>query len=254
MKLKKIEILIVFVLTLILFTSCASRKKILYFQNSDVYKEKTIESEEHLIHTGDILKIEIGSLIADAAIPYNKFISVSTSSEGQIQGYIVDKENKIKLPILGELSTKEMTLSQLESYIKDLLIKGKQLKNPTVSVSLLNFKITILGEVNKPGTYYINEPNLNLLQAFGLAGDLTISGKRKDILLIRQFDDKSKTYHIDLTDISLLEKNYYQLKSNDVIIVDPNYSKVKQAGSLGDPSVIVSIASLFLGLIVLFNN
>lgn len=245
-------IVIVFVLA-----SCASKREVVYFQNNENYEEKDILIEEQTIQPYDILKIEIGSLIPEAAIPYNKPIapgSISSLEQMQLHGYIVDKESKIKLPILGEFSVGGMTLSELEQTIKKKLIDDKHLDNPTVSLTVLNAKVTILGEVNKPGTFYITEPQITVLQALGLAGDLTINGKRKDILLIREVDGKRKTFHLDLTNINLLDQAYYQIQSNDVLVISPNYSKIKSAGFLGNPTTIVSVASLLITLTVLFTK
>lgn len=256
MGLQKRGVLIMSIISILLLSSCSLKKDVVYFQNNAEYQEKNIKFHEQTIQPNDILKIEIASLVSEAAIPYNKQAipnSTSSSSE-QMQGYVVDKNNKIKLPILGELLVEDMTLSELESIIKNMLVDGGHLENPTVSVVILNSKVTILGEVNKPGTFYINEPRMTLLQALGLAGDLTINGKRKDILLIREVNGKRKTYHIDLTNIDLIDKVYYQIQSNDVLVVSPNYSKVKSAGFLGSPSTIISISSLLITLTVLLTQ
>src|SRR5690606_30596120 len=137
-------------------------------------------------------------------------------------------------PELGSLSTKNKTPQQLQLYITQLLEEGGHLLNPTVNVRILNAKVTVLGEVNSPGTYNFSEQNVTLLQALGYAGDLTIYGKREDILIIREADSLRQISHIDLTSANLLDRPFYTIQSNDVIYVNPNVPKIKSAGFVGN--------------------
>lgn len=258
MDLKKRGAILLYGIFMLLLASCVSKKEILYFQNQDTYQESTINYREPYIQPNDILKVEIGSTIPEAAIPYNKPVVGSAASNSidliKLNGYVVSLDNKIELPILGKISVKNKTLTELEKEIKQMLMKGKHLEQPTVTTRILNSKVTVLGEVKTPGTFYITEPRVTLLQVLGLAGDLTINGKRKDVLLIREVEGKRKTIHIDLTDIDLINQPYYQVQSNDVIVVPPNYAKVKSAGFIGSPGTIVSVTSLIISLTILFTR
>lgn len=242
----------------LLLAACSSKKDILYFQNQGSYNAKKIDYSEQKIQPNDILKIEVGSLIPETAIPYNKPIvsnSPSTSLELlQLSGYKVSTANEIELPILGKISVDKMTLSELEKKIKTMLVDGNHLDKPTVTTRILNSKVTVLGEVKRPGTFNIIEPRTTIMQILGFAGDLTINGQRDDLLLIREIDGERKIIHIDLTDISVVDQPYYEIQSNDVIVVQPNYSKVKSAGFIGSPGTIVSVASLIISLTILFTN
>ena len=152
------------------------------------------------------------------------------------------------------LSVKEKTTQDLENDIKKLLVDGGYLINPNVTVRLLNAKVTILGEVQRPGTFTFTENNISLLQALGLAGDLTINGSREDVMVLRYIDGVQTTARINLTSAGFIGGPYQMVKPNDVIIVNPNSAKVKTAGYVGNISAILGIASILLTSIVLLTR
>ena len=125
------------------------------------------------------------------------------------------------------------------------------INNPNVTVRLLNSKFTVLGEVNRPGTYTFTEENISFLQALGLAGDLTIQANRKDIIVIRELDGQRMITNLDLTRASLLTSNFQSIQPNDVIIVNPNTKKITSAGLIGDIPTFLSIASIILSTVIL---
>lgn len=239
----------------ILFQSCVTKKRILYLQDSDSIKNIKVDYNNNIIQVDDILKISISTLIPEAAIPYNgnlaNNINLPSLDMMLLEGYLVSNNMTIKFPVLGEISVKGKTTSDLENEIKKLLIKGDHLVNPTVKIRLLNAKFTILGEVGSPGTYTYTENNINLLQAIGLAGDLTIDGDRKDIILIREVNGQRSSINIDLTSTNWLETPYQNIQPNDIIIVNPNFKKIKSAGLVGNISTVLSIASVILSSIIL---
>jgi len=239
----------------ILFQSCVTKKRILYLQDSDSIKNIKVDYNNNIIQVDDILKISISTLIPEAAIPYNgnlaNNINLPSLDMMLLEGYLVSNNMTIKFPVLGEISVKGKTTLDLENEIKKLLIKGDHLVNPTVKIRLLNAKFTILGEVGSPGTYTYTENNINLLQAIGLAGDLTIDGDRKDIILIREVNGQRSSINIDLTSTNWLETPYQNIQPNDIIIVNPNFKKIKSAGLVGNISTVLSIASVILSSIIL---
>ncbi len=210
------------------------------------------------IQPNDILKITVETLVPEAALPYNKRSSQGMQPQNvqllQLEGYLVSLDNTIKFPVLGEISTDNQTTKQLETTIKEKLVSGGHLLNPTVNVRLVNAKVTILGEVNQPGTYSFTEQNITLLQALGYAGDLTINGKRNDILITREVDGLRKVSHIDLTSAAFMNSEFYFIKPNDVIVVNPNNPRVKNAGFVGDVGTILTIASLALSITILLSR
>ena len=159
----------------------------------------------------------------------------------------------INFPVLGKINVDNLNEEQLEEKIKNLLQEGNHLTNPTISVRRINNKFTVLGEVKNPGTFSYLERSLNILQALGYAGDLTIDGRRKDITLIREEEGVKKAYNIELTKSEFLNSPSYNIKNNDIIIVNPTFNKVKSAGFIGSPASIATIASLLLNITLLIN-
>ncbi|WP_299111153.1 polysaccharide biosynthesis/export family protein [uncultured Winogradskyella sp.] len=243
---------------LIFITSCASKKEVLYMQDALTTANGKINYQSATIQPNDILKITVESLVPEAAIPYNKSDGQGMQLQNiqliQLNGYLVSLENTINFPVLGKIPTSGYTTKQLEDFIKEQLITGGHLSNPTVNVRLLNAKVTILGEVNQPGTYNFTEQNITILQALGYAGDLTINGKRSDVLITREVDGIRKVSHIDLTSAEFMNTEYYFIKPNDMIVVNQNNPKVKAAGFVGDIGTILTIASLALSVTILLSR
>lgn len=246
-------------LMIMLLTSCASKKNVLYFQDADKYASVDITQLETKIQVNDILSITVSALVPETAIPYN--IQTGSTSNGvgtpetmKLQGYLVSPKGEIELPVLGNLVVKNKSLSELGVEIKTNLEKGGHLVKPTVNIRILNAKFTILGEVRSPGTYTISEPYISLPQALGYAGDLTIDGKRKDVLLIRENDGVRTITHIDLTSAGWMNDPKYSIKQNDVIVVNPSNNKVKSTGYIGNLGTMLTIASLLLSSIILLKR
>jgi polysaccharide export outer membrane protein len=240
-----------------LFQSCVSPKNILYLQDLDSTEINKLISSQNTFQENDILKIDVSSLEMKASIPYNKTSSVNSMNNSlnviQLNGYLVSKNKTINFPILGEISVKGKTTKDLQEFLKQRLESEGHLIKPNVSVRLLNAKFTILGEVKMPGTYTFTENNITLLQALGLAGDLTIDGNRKEIIVIRESDGKRTTSKVDLTTALWLNSSYQNIHPNDVIIVNPNSKKITSAGLIGNISTVLSIASILLSTIILIN-
>ncbi|MCD2257635.1 polysaccharide biosynthesis/export family protein [Psychroserpens luteolus] len=253
MKIKFLGLVLLFVIT-----SCASKKEILYLQDATENNSSEITYQTATIQPNDILKITVESLVPEAAIPYNRGgnsdVQVNSLELIKLQGYLVTNEGTINFPILGQITVSNLTALEIEEKIKKLLIDGGHLNNPTLEVRLVNAKITVLGEVNAPGTYNFTEQNITLLQALGYAGDLTINGKRDDIIMTRDVDGVRKITHIDLTSTAFMDSEYYFIKPNDVIIVNPNNPRVKNAGFVNNVGTILTIASLVLSSIILLTR
>jgi polysaccharide export outer membrane protein len=246
-----------FLLISILFFSCSHKKQLIYL--NDVRKEnisKLNTFSENKIEIGDILKIDILTVMPEASAPFNNILEKSTVNIDflKIEGYLVDKDSMINYPVLGKINVVGFTENKLSANFKTLLIEKGHLNNPHVKIKRVNSKFTVLGEVLRPGTYNYFDNQLNIFQAIGFAGDLLITAKRKNVTLIREENGLRKTYKFSLNDYELLNKPYYYVKSNDVIIIEPNFSKIKSAGFIGSPSSIASISSLLLSLTLLLIN
>ncbi|MDC3187340.1 polysaccharide biosynthesis/export family protein [bacterium] len=257
MKIKQSSLLLIIS---IIFFSCSSKKNILYLKgSSDWTNVSALNQEKVFIEAGDILKVEVFSTIKEASLPYNRVntnnLNVANNIElMKLEGYLVSDSNTINFPVLGKISTKNLSFTDLESKIKHLLQDGQHLLNADVSVRRLNSKFTILGEVRNPGTFSYFENNMNIFQALGYAGDMTIEGKRKDVKVLRKENNITKSYVIDLTSSDILNSPIFYIKNNDVVIVNPTFSKVKSAGFIGSPSSIASMASLALSITLLLIN
>ncbi|WP_246286091.1 polysaccharide biosynthesis/export family protein [Winogradskyella ludwigii] len=238
--------------------SCVSKKEILYLQDAEAFAEKDITYTNSKIQPNDVLSVDIGALIPASTIPYNKGGNSSSGSSSveilQLQGYLVSEELTINFPVLGILSVKDKTTQEFALYLKNLLETGGHLKAPTVDVRLLNAKVTILGEVKSPGTFNFTEQNITLLQALGYAGDLTINGKRDDILVMRDELGIRQISHIDLTSAEWLESPYYFIKPNDVIVINQNDPKVKTAGYIPSLTALLGVMTVSLSLVLLLTN
>lgn len=241
----------------LLLSSCASKKDILYFQDAANYSSVPLVRTSALIQSNDILSITVGALVAETALPYNVQSGANTTPNIEtmkLQGYLVSAEGTVVFPILGSIAVQGKTTSQVEQDFKKILEIGGHLVNPTVSIRILNAKVTVLGEVNHPGTFTFTEQYISLPQALGYAGDLTINGKRNDILLIRESEGVRTITHLDLTTANWLNNPDYAIRPNDVLVIHPNNPKIKTAGYIGNTSVVLTIASLILSSIVLLTR
>jgi polysaccharide export outer membrane protein len=243
----------------VLLQSCASKKDILYFQDAANYSSVPVARVSAIIQTNDILNITVSSLIPETALPYNVQTAGNTSAAPnleimKLQGYLVSSEGIIVFPILGNIRVQGKTIAQVEQDLKVILESGGHLVNPTVSIRILNAKVTVLGEVNHPGTFTFTEQYITLPQALGYAGDLTINGKRNDILLIRETEGVRTITHVDLTTTNWMNDSKYAVKQNDVLVINPNNPKIKTAGYIGNTSAVLTIASLILSSIVLLTR
>ena len=259
------KIYFLYFLLVFLLTSCSSKNQLLYLNDYNKYSQKNIEHSSVLvskktsyIQSGDILKIEVSSLVTEAAAIFNKTSNKlqnnNTLQTLLLEGYRVNDMLEINYPVLGVINVENLSLHDLEDKITNLLVDEGHLQNPTINISRLNFKFTVMGEVNQPGTFSTLDENINLFQAIGHAGDLTINGKRKNIILLRQDKGVQKIYNVDLTKSDIMRRPYFYIHNNDVIIVEPNYSKVKSAGFIGSPTSIASISSLLLSITLLLIN
>ena len=248
----------------ILLSACATKRDINYFQGANTSKSlkilstsKVIQYEINTIQPNDILSIYIDASVMESAEPYNLSYGVNGSNNiemRKLNGYLVTIDGTIKLPILGVIKVANKTTRELELSLVKLLEEGGHLLQPFVNIRLINGKITVLGEVKNPGTYTFLEPILTVPQALGYAGDLTINGKRTNILLIRETAGNRIMKHIDLTATDWMNDSTYYVKPNDVIVVRPNFAKVKSSGIIGNLTSLLSVVSIIITATFLIKN
>lgn len=240
-----------------LFFACTFKNQLTYINNGkDDNISKIDFSKKNYIEIGDILKIDVKTALSEVSDPYNNvnFKAQNNADQLILDGYKVENDSTINYPVLGKINVVGLTTNEFSIKLRNMLINEGQLTNPHIKINIINSKFTVLGEVRSPGTYINYENQLNIFQALGIAGDLLITAKRKKVKLIRQENGLRKTYIFSLNTSKIFDKPYYYIKSNDVIIIEPNFSKIKSAGFIGSPGSIASISSLVLSITILLIN
>ncbi len=249
----------VIVFLIVLVTSCVTKKQILYIQDVEsIDQSVTALQNNPVIGPNDILQIQVSTYDMEASAPFNLLAPTQNiQTEGytpgrQAQGYLVSNDGTIEYPVLGTLQVGGMTRAELLEDLKTRI--SAYVKDPIINIRITNFKVTVLGEVTRPGAYFVNDERITLLEALGNAGDMTIFGKRDDILILRE-QNGIKTYaKVDITKSDFLNSPYYYLQQNDVVYVGQNNAQVNSAAYNRNTSVYISIASVLVSLIVLISR
>ena len=248
-----------FIFILILFASCNSSRKIAYFENvQDASFKSTLSTVEAPIQNNDILTITISSLNSEASAIFNPSsnsvtkVATSAGTEALAGGYLVNNDGNIQLPIIGTVTAAGLTKKQLKENLTKILLDKKLLVDPIVDIRYLNFEVTVIGEVGKPTVITVPSEKISLIKALGLAGDLTIYGRRDNVLLIREENGQRITRHIDLNSSEFLNSPYYYLQPNDVVYVEPNKTKV--ASSTRSQQVVPIILSSLSIIVVVVTS
>lgn len=265
----KRKLLVAFFVVLIAFSSCAPVKDIAYFQNRVVDDPEAIDKHAGIvIQPKDMLSIVVSSrnpeLVSMFNLPVISYQAgsevVSGAGQQRLLGYVVDNAGYIDFPVLGPIKVAGLTRWELSELIKKKLLDGGLLSDAVVTVEFMNFKISVIGEVNSPGTYNIEGDKVTILQAISLARDLTIFGQRENVCVIRERDGKRTMYEVNLCDVSMFNSPAYYLQQNDVVYVQPSEIKARQSTTddktlrmtsifVSGGSLLVSLASLIVGII-----
>jgi polysaccharide export outer membrane protein len=244
-------------LILLLF-SCASRKDIVYYQNIDTINAgQNINSYEVKIQPDDLLMIIVSAEDPEIALPFNLSTVAmqnnlnlqAATSQNVIQSYLVDKSGNIEFPVLGRLQIGGLTRTEALQLLKDKI--GVYIKNPIINMRIMNFKVSMQGEVNIPGTYSVTSERVTLIEALSMAKDMTIYGKRDNILVIREVNGVKSYNRVDITKADFINSPFYYLAQNDVVYIEPNRTKVNASAVGPNTSVIISAISILISLSVL---
>lgn len=215
---------ITFFLICFIASSCVNTRQAIYFNGlNDGTINANTPIPEPVIQLNDVLTITVSDLNPEAAQAYN-------APNNSTTGYLVNANGTIQFPILGSLKAAGLTKDQLKDSIEKRLLQRKLLVDPIVSIRFTSFHVTVLGEVNHPTDINVANEKISLLEAIGLAGDLTIYARRDNVLVIREENNNKVIKRLDLNSNELLSSPYYYLKSNDVVYVEPNKSRVASAG------------------------
>ncbi|WP_375324237.1 polysaccharide biosynthesis/export family protein [Flagellimonas sp. GZD32] len=230
----------------LILNSCASKEDILYL--NDVPNFETIVADNTFspkFKVDDEISIFVSTFNKEASEPFNL---IKGASEGGLRpehvNYLIDENGEIDFPVIGKIKLVGLTAEEVRVLLRDKL--KDYLVDPIINIRLENFTITVLGEVNRPGTYPVIGEKVNIFEALGLAGDMRIKGVRKNVLVIRDFEGTKVHYRMDLTKKDVMESPAYYLTQNDVVYVEPNKSAVTSSSLDNRASIIVSILSVLI--------
>ncbi len=246
--------------SLFLFASCGFNKQLAYFRStSDTTVSIRQSNFEPIIQTGDILYVGVNSLDPISSALFN-FSTTGTSAGPGMQsantlpanttlGILVNTDGTIELPKIGKVAARGKTKEELRNTLIEAL--QPYLKEPVVTIRFMNYRVTVLGEVNRPGMLPILNERVSVLEALGLAGDLTMYGSRNNILLIHESNGVKVTKRLTLNDYSIFSSPYYYLQSNDVLYVEPNKAKAYISSPV---AVLLPAFTTSISLLVLVLN
>jgi len=231
-------------------TSCRERRNLVYFSNlnyNENYSTAIVNTIEPTIEPGDILEITVSSLNAESNNLFNgRPVTGNTApidKDPILEGYLVDKSGTINLPVIGRLEAGGITIDVLRQKLTTLI--EAYIKNPIVNVRFFNFRVTVVGEVNRPGTFTVTNNRISVIEALGQAGDMTAYGKRENVLILREMNGRRSVTRINLNDKAILSSPFFYLKQNDVVYIEPDKAKAVQVtGNDRWLPVIVSAASI----------
>lgn len=250
---KKIPLFVI-----LLLVSCSPKKDLVYYQNIDsMASGAKLNSYEIKIQPDDLLMIIVSAEDPEIAAPFN-LKSISMQSPGNLEAltgqqtmqlYLVDANGFIEFPVLGKLKVSGLIRSEVLAMLQQKI--GVYIKNPMINLRVMNFKVSVQGEVNVPGNFPVTSDRITLIEALTMAKDLTIYGKRNNILIIREIDGVKSYNRVDITKGDFINSPFYYLAQNDVVYVEPNKSRINGAAVGPNTGVIISITSILITLITL---
>lgn len=262
---KKLLLAAVVAMTMILaLGSCKSAKQVAYFQNADsisLAASKVLYDAK--IMPKDQLTITVVTTDPKASAPFNISVGGSlgndgslSSGSGSLQGYLVDNQGYIDFPVLGRLHVVGLTKGECEDLIKSKIKPYlSATENPIVTVRMASYRVVVTGEVGSPGVVSVPYEKMSVLEALAKSGDLTLYGKRKNVMLIREDVSGQKSVHrLDLTDANLINSPYFYLQQNDILYVEPNGAKKGGAGLSNSTSFWISLTSSLISIASLVVN
>ena len=242
-------------------SSCSSSRQVSYLQKLGEELHDTLQTYDARIKPKDLLTVSVSCSDPEAALPFNLIVPVSQVdinptnlvSQPTLQNYLVNNQGEITFPVLGTLKvggmttqeTSEMIIGKLERYLKE---------KPIVTVRLVNYKVSVIGEVSRPGVYTVNNEQINIFEAVAMAGDLTIYGKRDNVRIIRNEGGRQKLITLNLNDENIIYSPDFYLRQNDILYVEPNQAKKQSANIGSSTNLLVSITSILISLAGLMVN
>lgn len=261
---KKLLIPFVLLAGIILFGSCSGSKKIAYFQNIDSISLAASRGlYDARIMPKDELSITVNTTNPEAAVPFNLTVKPTIGSSGvlstgggSLQTYLVDNNGNIDFPVIGTLHVGGLTKDKCQDLIREKIRPYlAATENPIVTVRMSSYRVTVVGEVNSPRVVPVTTEKMSVIEALTQAGDLSIYGKRDNVMLIREDSTGQKSVHrLNLNDANIINSPYYYLQQNDVIYVEPNSVKAKNSAIGQSTTIWISIVSILTSMASLVVN
>ncbi|HTN21375.1 MAG TPA: polysaccharide biosynthesis/export family protein [Pelobium sp.] len=212
---------------ILLSSSCSPRRNLVYFSdlsNKEAESRLVTPDREPKIQVNDLLSITVNTLSSESNMLFSvNSNNINKSGYFEKEGYRVDNKGDVNLPVAGNISLEGLTIEEAQQRLVNNL--SRYVRNPIVNIQFMNFRVTVIGEVNQPSTFNVSNNQINLLEALGTAGDLTVYGKRENVLVIRETNGKRTMVRMNLNDKNILDSPYFYLKQNDIIYVEPDKSK-----------------------------
>lgn len=240
------------ILLIVLVTnySCASKKDVLLFQDIEIINQFDYTIKELVLKNGDLLDIKVFPLNSEITAPFNNLIQ-DRDTELPV-GYLVSANGTIDFPLIGTIQLNGKTKSEAVAILTEKL--KDYIKDPVIQLNVKNFSISVLGEVNNPGNFVINDENATVLEALGLAGDMTIFGNRKSVQVIRESDGKRTYGELDFTSIDVVNSSFFNLEQGDVIVVAPNGAQIQSSAVNRNASILISLVGLAISVITVVSR
>ncbi len=241
------------------FTSCSTKKEILYFRDAEKLENmKTAMEFEPVFEVNDIIHIKVTSLNEEVVKPFQMQTGGSQSSGGggqqnpALMGYLVDIDGNIQFPVLGKIEVAGKSRSELESILTEKI--HDYVTDAVVAVRLLNFRVIVLGEAGSETVVDVENERISVPELIASVGGITYDGKRDNILVIREVDGVKSIGRVDMTNADVFKNPFFYLKQNDIVYVEPTYRKVKSAGFITSYTGLISLATTIFGIVVLITR
>lgn len=242
-----------------LIFSCASRDEVVYFDNvQQLEGMENLLDYEPVIEENDVLQINVSSMDEKVVAPFQMNLGSQQAGGGggtqnaSLRGYLVDVDGNIRFPQLNKVKVAGKTRSEIEEMLQEQI--RKFVTDAVVSVRILNFSVTVLGEVRTPGRIKISDGRVTLPELLAMSGDINYTGKRENVLIIREVEGVKSVGRIDMTQVDLFSSPFYYLKQNDIVYVEPTYRQVKSAGFITSWQGLLSILTTAFSLYLLFTR
>lgn len=241
---------------LLFLSSCVSRKKIVYLENIEQKDSYTVAKQEVKLQPDDLINIIISAENPEVTVPFNlpqiQGNYDINDKQSAIKTYLINTEGYIEYPVIGKIKLGGLYRSEAIALLRQKV--SEYIKNPTINLRILNYKISVLGEVVKPGSYTIQGERITVLEALSLAGDMTIYGRRNNVLVIHEEDGKKTYQRFDMTKSDMLDLKNYYLSQNDVVFVEQNKTRINNSIVGQNTTVMLSGLTVILSLILILKS